>query len=244
MSGLRLGVLGVAIAVMMVYNIMAPDAAFFRDPGNARTIFTHLPCALICSILVIVAAWFGVKVLKNGDDASAAKLHAALELGTIYAALTMATGIFFSGFQWGSFWHNDPRQVSFLIALFLYSSALMVRSAYPDPVRRDRATAAMALILLMPAVFLIYVYPRLPGVKQNSMHPSETIAQGGLDVAYSVGVWGSFLIMGWLAIELFRLRVLAECDARHLEHHGSDQTHRRPSSSDGMVRPVAVSPED
>ena len=236
--------LGIAVAAMLVYNMMVPNGAGFQDPFLARIMFTHVPSAMICSILFILSAWHGFKLLKNYNDSSSAKMHAHAELGLLFAALTMVTGMMFSQVQWGQWWHGDPRQVSFLLVLFLYGSLIALRSAYPDQVRRDRNTAWYAIAALLPGIFLTFVYPRLKFVEQTSLHPTNTIVENQLDIYYKIGLYGSLVILSFIVAQVFKLRVKTELQSRTLENYGNNQTDSRRSATSGVVRPVAVSPND
>lgn len=244
MKALSQSILGVAVVAMLLYNMWVPNGAGFQDPFLARIMFTHLPSALICSVLFIMSAWYGFKTLKDYNSESAVKLHATAELGLLFAIFTMVTGIIFSKIQWGEWWHGDPRQVSFLIVLFLYGSLIALRSAYPDQIRRDRNTAAYSLSLLIPGMFLIFVYPRLNFVKQQTLHPNDTIIQDQLDIYYKIGLYGSVLVLSFVVAAIFKLRVKTELQARKLENHGNYQTRSSNPTDSGVVRPVALSPND
>lgn len=244
MKSLGFGLLGIFVSLLMVGTMMVPDAAMFRDPSLARIMFSHFPSAVICSALFVGAAWHGAAYLRKGADVSAAKMNAAVELGMIFAVLTMATGILFSQVQWGDWWHNDPRQVSFLIVLFIYAGLLGVRGAFGDSIRRDRTTSAYALAAVLPAIFLIFIYPRLSFVKQQSFHPTDTIAQNQLDIIYSSALYSSLILLSIITVIIFRIRVRTELLERNLENYGNNETHRGNSASSRVVRPVAVSSED
>ena len=237
-------VLGIGISIILVYQKLVPDAALFREPYFARIMFTHVPCAMLCSAYFIICAWHGFQTLRKYNNVSAAKLHASSELAALYAALTMATGIVFSKYQWGEWWHNDPKQVSFLIVLFLYVSLIALRGAYNDEIRRDRNTAGYALALLLPGIFLTFVYPRLKFVEQQTFHPNNTIPEGQLDLAYSIGLYGTLLGLAFLSAFVFKLRVKTELQLREIANYGPNETDRRRSPSHGVVRPVAIPSHD
>jgi len=235
--------LGLAVSGMLIFTFLVPDAQLFMEPSLARIIFTHVPCAFLASIFIVSSAIFGAMTLHKGTDVWAARMHASIELGTIFAALTMATGILFSKIQWGAWWHNDPRQTSFLIVLFFYAALIALRNAYTDRIRKDRTTAAYSIALVLPAIFLMFVFPRLKFVK--SFHPNRTIPEGQLDLAYGTGLWGSLIVLGWVALVIFSLRKRVELAERALDdNYGHDETGSRGSAADGVVRPVAVSPKD
>ncbi|MFM9872153.1 MAG: cytochrome c biogenesis protein CcsA [Fimbriimonadaceae bacterium] len=232
--------LGLAVTLMLAYNMWVPNGAGFQNPFLARIMFTHLPSALICSVLFIMSAWYGIKTVKNYNDASSVKLHASAELGLLFAALTMITGIIFSKVQWGEYWHGDPRQVSFLMVLFLYGAMIALRSAYADQIRRDRNTAWYSIGALLPGMFLTFVFPRLV----PTLHPNDTIVNDKLDIYYKIGLYGSVLILSFVVAAVFKLRVKTELQARKLENHGNNQTRSGDPTSSGVVRPVALSPND
>lgn len=237
--------LGLAVSGMLIFTFLVPDAQLFMEPSLARILFTHVPCAFLASIFIVSSAFFAGSFVRKGTDVAAAKMHASIELGTIFAALTMATGILFSKIQWGAWWHNDPRQISFLIVLFFYAALMALRGAYNDRGRMDRSTAWLSISLVLPAIFLMFVFPRLKFVEQKSFHPTRTIPEGQLDFAYSFGLWGTLVVLGWLALMIFSLRQRVELAERALDdNYGHDETGSRGSAPDGVVRPVAVSEKD
>lgn len=244
MKPFRHGALGLAMAGMLVFSMLVPNGAGFQDPYLARIMFTHVPCAMICSVLFLISAWHGVALLRSYNDSSAAKMHAAAELASIFAALTMVTGMMFSQVQWGAFWHNDPRQVSFLVVLFIYGGMIALRGAYADQIRHDRNTAWYAVGAILPALFFTFIYPRLKFVEQQSLHPTNTIVQNQLDIYYKIGLYGSLAVLAWLTAEFFRLRTQTELQARFIEDYGNNQIGGRDPARAGVVRPVALSPVD
>lgn len=238
------GALFLYVAAVGLYTFMVPDALLFREGSLARILFTHVPCAFVASLFIALSFWYGIAVLRSGSDLAASRLNASIELGTIFAGLTMATGILFSRYQWGAWWHNDPRQVSFLIVLFLYLGLVAIRGSFSAGSRQDRSTAAYAIGAALPAMFLIFVFPRLKFIAQTSFHPTTTIAEGQLDWAYSLGLWGSVVALLLVSAVLFRIRVQNEVMQRRLEKDGYDQVNRGRSAATGVVRPVVLSEKD
>lgn len=241
----RLLIAGLLGVVMTGYIYSVPDARGFRDPAMARIMFTHVPSAVAASAFFFIAAWAGLQVLGKGRELHRARLHASVELGALFAVFTMATGILFSRVQWGEWWHNDPRQTSFLIVLLGYLALLGLRGAFTDLEKRDKTTAAYAAALLLPAMFLIFVYPRLPHVAQQSLHPSTTIPRGELDLANQIGLWGNGAALLLIAFFIYGLRVRQELHSRALENLDDNLSDSHHDSPDSRVRrPVAVRRED
>lgn len=209
----------VIVSIWIVFGVaaafLAPDAKGFQAPELARIVFFHLPCAFLATGYLFAGSWYAVRYLRarsaETDTADAArKSVAANELGYLFAVLTMVTGILFSYVQWGTWWQWDPRQTSFLMLLLLYSAYFALRSAHGDPDRREVVAAAYSVALILPAVFLIFVFPRLPQIANASFHPTQTIQQGQFDRNYWTVLMANFFGLLALSIPLFRLRIRAE----------------------------------
>jgi len=144
----------------------------------------------VTGLLVFALAWHGGRHLKNGDAASGDKVNAVLDMAVLFGALTLLTGIIFSKVQWGAYWQWDPRQASFLLLWLILAAGLALRSAFTDEARQMSVMSGYALAIVIPAIFLMFVYPRLPWV--ISFHPKA--ASLGWD--YRAGVYGAVLVFG------------------------------------------------
>lgn len=187
-----------------------PDAVKFATPGLARILCFHLPCAMLSTVFVLVAGISGFAYLRTQRPIWDGRLVASLELGTIFAILTLGSGIVFSKAQWGDWWHYDPRQTSFLIVCVMLAAGIALRAGLNDEKVRARATSAYALAVQLPFYFLTFVYPRLPGVREVTLHPLTTIQNRELDVYYTTGVIGVGLVMAVAAYLMFMERAKLE----------------------------------
>ena len=179
----------------VVYGLMAPPAESFVNPGMARILFFHLPCAFVTAGLIIHSAWLGMRYLQTSDLRYDARNAAATELALLFAALTLASGIVFSKVQWGAWWQNDPRQTSFLMVVLLCGVAVAIRGGLADEQKSAKAAAAYSVAVVLPNLFLFFVLPRI----LFSFHPSDTLIKGKLDSAYWFGVLYVFALMIWAA---------------------------------------------
>lgn len=187
---------------------IAQGANGFGKSGNpARIIFFHVPAAVFSYICYAVATAYGVKHLSDQRDMdSDAKAAASMEMGFLFCILATITGSIFAGVQWGSFWNWDPRETSIVIMLLLYGSYLVLRGAITDqPAKRGRLAAVYSIVALVPATFLIWVVPRLPGL--NSLHPPDTlINMDKTSWTYKGVLYPSFIGFGMLYVWLLDLR--------------------------------------
>lgn len=163
----------------IVWTFAMPDGQGFPVPRLARIVFFHLPPALIATGFVLAGAWFSFRYLRSRRRLDDLKALASFELATLMAIQTMLSGVIFSEVQWGAYWSWDPRQTSFLMVLLMFGSYFVIRVAFPDSEKRASNAAGYALASALPAIFLIFVFPRLPMNEELSLHPDVVGQQLG-----------------------------------------------------------------
>lgn len=250
MTKWTVGGLGVLGALATAASFLVPDAPAFPTPSLARIVLFHLPSALMTAGLVALAAWFGfAQLLKPAASPRLAaerdvRLAATQELGALFGVFTMTTGILFSRVQWGAWWQWDPRQTSFLFVLLILAGGLALRTGLADEAKRASASAAYAAASALPALFLIFVFPRLGIIQQQSFHPSTTVSQNAFDGTYRTGLLLVLASLIWTAVVVYRLRVRAGHQELALIYsHGPHETRRDGSAPHRVGRPVPV-PEE
>lgn len=226
---LFLAMIGATIAAYLV----AP-AKDFPQPELARIIFFHLPCAYATagfSIFAAIASW---RYLATRQWIWEFRAHAATEMALTLGCATMITGILFSKVQWGAWWHWDARQTSFLIVLLLLGAYFAIRMAFEEEVSRARVSAAYSSLTLLPILFLIFVFPKLPQVAKNSLHPQGVVAKGRFTPDYWSVVLTVFVLVLMIAIWLYKMHVRTSVLAQslrdqdgNLENAGRGPTARR-----------------
>jgi heme exporter protein C len=232
--------LAMAAATWMTFSV--PDAEAFREPKLARIIFFHLPCAFITTIFLFAGAFYSIRYLRRRNWTDEIKAVTANELAGLFGVLTMTTGILFSKVQWGEWWQWDPRQTSFLLLLMLIGAYFALRVAFSGEQRRAANSAAYSAAMLLPAIFLIFVFPRLRGVQ--SFHPNQTITSGGFDRTYGSTILTVGVLLFIVAIWFFRLRVRVSQAELTLEAHLERMDDRGRPTDTGVVGPVPVPVED
>lgn len=225
---------------LAVVTFLVPPAAKFQEPELARIIFFHLPAAFACVYFLFSGFWSAYKYLSTREALWDSKSCVAAEIATLMATVTMTTGILFSKVQWGAYWNWDPRQTSFLIVMLIYGAYFAVRSAFDDPVARAKAASVYSMLALLPVMFLIFVYPRLPQVM--SLHPNDTIAKGGFSTEYWTVILGIYALLMWFCLIQYKQAIrLTLLEALSDEYNS---TSRSNSPVTPVVRPVVLSDED
>lgn len=248
-----------AFALVTVWTFLVPDAAGFLHPAFARIFFWHFPCSVLLLGYLFTAIYFSFRVFRRADQSLSLvdnayermqwdlRAESAMEMGFIWACLTMITGILFSLVQWGTWWQWDPRQTSFLIALLIYGAYFAFRNSLTDPERRAQFSAAYALSAALPIVFLVLVFPRIPQVEAVSFHPTNTILQGQLKGQYAIVWWVMTFLMATLSVWLYRMRIRASLLLMELDYKNASRTMEIPGGDTtpvSVVRPVAVPRKD
>lgn len=221
----------------IIASFKAPPASGFSEPDLARIVFFHLPEAIACSLFLFAGAYFSIRYLMdrdlNWDIRAAVCQHMTMVLGV----LTLITGILFSRMQWGAWWGWDPRQTSFLLVMLIIGAYFALRSGFTDERKRATVAAAYELASLMPILFLLFVYPRLPSTV--SLHP-ETKLTTTFDPTYKVVYWSIFLMVMGVSIWIYRLSVRASLIEAKIEELHGQLDDRDGSAVTGVVRPVSV----
>jgi heme exporter protein C len=239
------------VALVTWWSYEVPDLPQFQRPELARIFFWHFPCPIMLTGLLAVGVYFsfrrfvairGFSFGPETDRQQATqwdlRAESALELGFLFALLTMATGILFSLVQWGVWWQWDPRQTSFLLALLIYVAYFVLRGAFADPQKRADNAAAYMLASFLPLVFLIFIYPRLPQVEQASFHPTDSIMKGNIRGSYAQVISAMMLVTTVLTVWLYRLRLRAGQLELRAQEHERLETRRGDTAPTPVVRPI------
>jgi len=231
-----------AMAGATLVSYLVPPAKGFQEPDLARIIFFHLPCAFAATAFLFYGAFAAIRSLSGDRLLWDARAEAAHAMAAAMAIATMLSGILFSRVQWGAWWQNDPRQTSFLLVLLILGAYFAIRSAFQDPERRARNSAAYAVGSLLPNLFLIFVFPRLPQV--STFHPMVIGKQGGFDPIYWRTILLVFACLMATAIWAYRQRVRAILLEERLEQLDAELDSRQRHAADRVVRAVRLPEPD
>lgn len=231
------------VGAITVWSYTAADLPMFQRPELARIFFWHFPCPMIAVVMFGLGSYFAFRYLRADDLYWDVRSEACFELGYIFCLLTMISGILFSRAQWGAWWQNDIRQTSFLLVLLIYFAYFAIRASLSDPLRRAYNAGGYALASFVPAMFLVFIVPRLP--QFQSMHPNESIMSGNIKGTYLYVTLLLVGVMSVLTFSLYQLRVRSADMLRKLEDSdGTMENSGGRSAPTGVVRPVSLSKQD
>ncbi|PSR24191.1 MAG: cytochrome C assembly protein [Sulfobacillus acidophilus] len=183
----------------------APDDAVLGP--SQRIFYIHMGAAVTAAVAFTVTFAASLAYLATRRQRWDVLAAASAEVGIVFTAMVLVTGILWGRVAWGVWWTWDPRLTTTLMLWALYGGYLIVRDAVDNSDRRARISAVLALVAYVD-VPLDYMTIRW----WNSVHPL-VITNHGLAVAPSMAV-AMFMSMAamlgvygvWLAL---RMRLMA-----------------------------------
>lgn len=205
-----------AIPGLYIGLIAAPSD--FQQGEAYRIIFIHVGAAWMSMLIYVVMAFWGGVGLAFNTRLSGMMTEALAPTGTIFAFLSLWTGIFWGKPMWGTWWlWSDPRLLSSLILLFLYVGFLALTHAIDD---RRRADKAGAILLLVGVVNIPIIYYSVNWWNTLHQGASISITKGSSMAAIMLcGMLLTALAM-WMyaiAVALSRVRIIILERERHTE---------------------------
>lgn len=211
-------ILGTATVITMAW-LIAFGLGFSpadRDQEDAvRILYIHVPTAWIAYLAFIVtaicsAAYLFTKKRSIGFDRFAG---ASAEIGVVFMALTLITGMLWGRITWGVFWQWDARLTTTALLFVSYIGYLAVRGLGGSHHQRAKRSAIIGLLAVIE-VPLVHFSVRM----WRSLHQDASVADPTGDVKMDglmlfslfVGVIAFTLLYSWLL--LHRSRALAMQD--------------------------------
>lgn len=178
-----------------------------------KIFYTHLPAAWVA--LAAFAVVFGASIhhLLTRRASSDRLAGAACEVGVVFAALALGTGMLWARPMWGVWWTWDPKLTTTLVMLFIYCGYLLLGAAGPSGPRGAliRAVVGVAAFLDVPLVFWS---ARL----WRTIHPQVLGREGGgLPAEMWHAVLAGFAGFAALAVAFVALRYAQRAMAERIE---------------------------
>ena len=197
----------IAAAVVAVFAqvalslVVAPEAANFNAPLTQRILYWHVPAAWAAYLAFAVTAAASAWLLWREDDRADALALASAEVGTLFGAIALATGLVWSRQEFLNYSPlEDPKVVTLAVLLLTYLAYFALRGALDEPRRRRRLAAVFGLLAVL-GVPLSYLASRA------SIHPDFTRPDESLDPRLGAILGASTLSFTLLYAALVAVRV-------------------------------------
>lgn len=116
--------LGFLLTAMAIHSNLRGAPIDLQQGENARILYVHVPAARISILLYLVAATQTLGFLVTKHPFCLRASTTALQVGTLFTALTLVTGAFRGKPMWGTYWVWDARLTSVVILFGIYLAAL------------------------------------------------------------------------------------------------------------------------
>ncbi len=125
-----------------------------------RIFYFHLGADSVGLGAILVAAVASILFLRTNAPKYDHVAQASMELGFVFGAIALATGMIWARPVWGTWWTWDPRLTTFLILWLIYIAYLMLRASARDDLRMARLAAVFAIVGVADVPFVI-IAPRI-----------------------------------------------------------------------------------
>ncbi len=179
----------------------------------SRLIAVHPPAAWASYVAVGVAAFAAVGHLVTRRLAWDRVTIASLEVGSVFTAITLATGSIWGRPTWGVWWEWDPRLTTeALLLAILVGTVALRRSLAPG---RGRAVitsvAALATVGLLPVIHFSVLWWRSQHQGGTLLAPDPASnADNPYVVAMLVGFVAFTVLFAWMVVQRVRIEALEE----------------------------------
>jgi heme exporter protein C len=200
-----LGVAALSLAVGLWMAMTAPPDAL--QGVFSRIINVHVPSLWLAFLAFAVTAFGSVMWLWRKRPRWDRLAVASAEVGVLFTAIGLATGMLWGQRVWGTAWDwGDPRLTTTAVMFFVYLGYLALRGAIDDPVVRARRSAILGAVAVVQvplvyfSVFLFRTLHQTPSIRPDgSTMPREMLMAMLVNVA-------AFTIL-YVALVMARMQV-------------------------------------
>lgn len=178
---------------------------------SVRLMYVHVPVALVAFFAFFVTALGSAMWLWKRSTWWDLVAGASAEVGVVFTALTLVTGMLWGRPTWGVYWTWDARLTTTALLLVLFLGYLAVRRIPADPAVRAKRAAFAGLIAFVDVPIVRYSVEWW-----RSLHQGPTITRldpqidGLMLFSLMLGMVVMFAVYVWLMIHRFRVAWLEE----------------------------------
>ena len=203
-------------AVLICYSLIAgflvpvPKLPILHE--TIRNTYFHIPMWFAMILLYAISVVYSVKYLSSGDYKHDLMAVEAVNVGIVFCAFGLMTGMLWANVTWGEPWPNDPKLNGSAIATLMYLAYLVLRNALDEEQKRAKISAIYNIFSFPVMVVLLFILPRLT----DSLHPgnggnpafSKLDMDGTMRAVFYPAVVGWMLIGLWITSLRYRCRLL------------------------------------
>ncbi len=224
------------LAVFLLFALVfSPPDVSQRDA--VRLFYIHVPSAIVALYLAFGITFVAsIMYLRKGTDFWDLLAGSSAEIGVLFCAFMLGTGMLWGKPTWGVYWQWDPRLTSTAISFVLFAGYLAIRRLDLDPTVRSRRAAVLGII-----GFLNVIVVRQSVQWWRGLHQGQTLdlvdsqLSGMHYFSFFLGLVSMTMVFGWLLLHRFRVAWLeTQADAATLQ---TALAERQAEAADYTARP-------
>ena len=211
--------------VTVILLLVATAMVFFYAPEEAvmgqvqRVFYFHVASAWVGMLAFMVAAIVGIAYLRTSDRKWDIVGVSSVEIGMVFALITIISGSIWARPVWNTWWTWDPRLTTAALLEMIYLAYLLLRQGIEEPEKRAVFGAIYTIIggLSVPITFMSIrlfrtIHPVVVGAQDKA-------AQGGFSMTPAMlqtmffGIFAFsviFVTLFWHRIRMGQLQQKAE----------------------------------
>lgn len=198
------------ILALYMALIWSPDATSVTgapEPPTFRIIHFHVPVAITTYIGYLIVFVGSVLYLWKKDMRFDRWAAVGCEMGVLFNAMMLMSGMIWGRQRWGAWWIWEPRLTTALILLIIFIGYMVLRSMIENDVTRARFAAVFGIIGFIDVPIVHYSIK----IWGSIMHPVviQSVRDPGMPMEMIMTLRFSGLAIGatFVTIYLLRLRV-------------------------------------
>jgi heme exporter protein C len=177
-----LAIAAAAMAVGLWFALTAPTDTLQGE--YTRIINIHAPSMWLAFLAFGLTAFGSAMWLIRKQNRWDRLAEASAELGVMFTAIGLFTGMVWGQAVWGRAWDwGDPRLSTTAVMFFVYIGYLALRAATPDPTVRARRSAILGVIAVVQ-VPLVYFSVNM----FRTLHQTQSIRPDGITMPREMGI--------------------------------------------------------
>ena len=206
-----LGGMTIAGLAVLLWLALVGSPAEANMGDSVRIMYVHVPSAIAAYGSFAVTAFGGAMYLWKRSLFWDLAAGAAAEIGVLFTALTLLTGMLWGRPTWGVYWVWDARLTSTALLLLLFAGYLAVRNLAAERHVRARRAAIVGLIAFLDVPLVRYSVDWW-----RSLHQPATLTKLDPDLdglmlftlVFGIFVFSALVV--WLLIHRFRVLFLQD----------------------------------
>lgn len=172
---------------------------------SIRNLFYHVTSWFAMVFLFIMSFAYSIKHLRSGNSLDDLMARTFVQVGMVFGAAGMVTGMLWARYTWGAYWVPDPKLNGAAIALLAYLAYGVLRNSFTDPIQRAKISAVYNIFAFVMMVLFIFILPRMT----DSLHPGNggNPAFSGYDLDNTMRLVFYPATIGWILLGLWMTEI-------------------------------------